>query len=156
MTWDKKTGCIYVTGDVIYRKDVFPALDPLLSPNITQELTFPSFGDFEPLNLFPTPESRSQGSPVELSPASHDKTPASPIQSLPFVPFFPKVLIPLSASIHAPLHVGEQSFVSPVVDLTINAVQQPQYRGTQRNDSESDPDNSSAFIPSMHLSPSST
>lgn len=46
--WDKLTSRILVTGDVIHRESVFPALDQNNSPSVTQELTFPDLSDQAP------------------------------------------------------------------------------------------------------------
>lgn len=43
--WDEATGRIFITGDVIYREDVFPALHPTFSPKVVREFIFPSFND---------------------------------------------------------------------------------------------------------------
>lgn len=103
--WDKHTGKVFVTGDIIYREDVFPALDPKLSPDVLQDWIFPTLSD-ERVDS-PIPERINREGSLPLPPTLPEGSSNSVIDegsavSPPFVPFCPKTLIPLSASIHAP------------------------------------------------------
>ena len=112
--WDKATGRIFVTGDVIYQEDIFPALHPTLSPNVAQELTFPSFhdecridtGSTAPSHLSPSPPP-SQSSPSSPSPPS---SPSSP--SLPSLPSHSSSPTPQSSSSLSPPHSPDPSPLS--------------------------------------------
>lgn len=43
--WDKSTSRILVTGDVIHREGIFPALNQIKSPSVTQGLIFPDLSN---------------------------------------------------------------------------------------------------------------
>lgn len=48
--WDKRTGRIFVTGDVIYKEHIFPALDKEKSPSITNTTFAPDAPMLGPLS----------------------------------------------------------------------------------------------------------
>lgn len=112
--WDKQTGRVFVTGDVVYREDTFPALDPKLSPNVLHEWIFPTFTD-ECVDSPPSPrithDASSSPTPPEESPNS---TAVKTSAISPPPAFRPRTLIPLSDSIHAP----RQTTVPPLTQRT--------------------------------------
>lgn len=96
-------GRTFVTGDVIYRKNVFPALDPKVSPDVMQEWIFPTFTDqrvLTPLAELAVPLTPSLSARPEAPSVS--AVVENPAVSPSFTPFCPRELIPLTASIHAP------------------------------------------------------
>lgn len=75
--WDKSTSRVLVTGDVLYREDVFPAHDPNISASVNQNFIFPDLSDHAP-----SPDN-SVITPTDDEPALHESNPLSLLYGMP-------------------------------------------------------------------------